>query len=451
MMKKPSPDFPISRKKLSDLTPDARNANKGTARGSAMIRASLRDYGAGRSVLLDKHGAIIAGNKTVENAGALGHKDVIVVQTDGSQLVAVQRTDLDLKDPRARQLAIADNRSGEVSLEWDAETLKGLAGDGIDLAPFWSADELEELWAPESALLTGEDDAPALPKKAVTKPGELWALGDHRLFCGDATKAADLAAVLGGALAHAMWTDPPYNVAIEGRTKDKLKIQGDSMPDSEFRAFMLKAFTAALAVVQPGGCVYVAHVDTWGEQVRAAFREAGFHLASCLIWRKNTLVLGRSDYQWRHEPILYGWRPGGRHKFKGGRRQTTMVEFTAPRAQRMPDGSWQITLGDDTLVIRGTDLTLELAAGTLISEDRPIRSTEHPTMKPVSLVRRLLLNSTSRGDLVLDPFGGSGSTLIACQTMNRRAALLEIDPAYCDVIIERFQDATGKKAVCDGK
>lgn len=449
-MKKRTADPALSTKKLSDLAPDARNANKGTARGAAMIRASLRDYGAGRSILLDKNGAIIAGNKTAENAGALGHKEVIVVQTDGSQLVAVQRTDLDLKDPRARQLAIADNRAAEVSLEWDPETLKGLAGDGVDLAPFWSADELEELWAPESALLTGEDEAPPLPKKPVTRFGDLWTLGDHRLFCGDATKPADLAAVLGGAIAHAMWTDPPYNVAYEGKTKDKLRIQSDSMPDSDFRAFMLKAFAAAKDAVRPGGAVYVAHADTCGEQVRAAFREAGFHLASCLIWRKNTLVLGHSDYQWRHEPILYGWRPSGRHKFKGGRRQTTMQEFTAPRAQKMPDGSWQLTIGDDTLVIRGTDLTLQLAAGTLISEDRPIRSTEHPTMKPVSLVRRLLLNSSSRDDLVLDPFGGSGSTLIACQTMNRRAALLEIDPGYCDVIIERFQAATGKKAVRNG-
>ncbi len=449
-MKKRSPDPALSQKKLSDLTPDARNANKGTARGAAMIRASLRDYGAGRSILLDKNGAIIAGNKTAENAGALGHKNVLIVQTDGTQLVAVQRTDLDLKDPRARQLAIADNRSGEVSLEWDPDILKGLSGDGVDLAPFWTADELEELWAPESALLTPEDDVPALPKHPVTKPGELWLLGEHRLLCGDAVRPADLAAVLGGQQAHAIWTDPPYNVAYTGGTKEKLKIQNDSMPDSEFREFMLKAFTAAKDAVRPGGAIYVAHADTCGEQVRAAFREAGFHLASCLIWRKNALVLGHSDYQWRHEPILYGWRPGARHKFKGGRRQTSVQEFIAPRAQKMPDGSWQLTIGDDTLVIRGTDLKLELAAGTLISEDRPIRSTKHPTMKPVSLVRRLLLNSTSRGDLVLDPFGGSGSTLIACQTMNRRAALLELDPAYCDVIIERWQNATGKKAVRDG-
>lgn len=449
-MKKRSPDSSLTSKKLSDLTPDARNANKGTARGAAMIRASLKEYGAGRSILLDRNGAIIAGNKTWENAGALGHKDVIVVKTDGSQLVAVQRMDLDLGDKRARQLAIADNRSAEVSLEWDPETLKGLAGDGVDLAPFWSADELEELWAPDSALLTGEDEAPPLPKKAVTRFGELWVLGEHRLLCGDATKPADLAAVLGGAVAHAIWTDPPYNVVYEGKTKDKLKIQNDSLSDSAFWAFMLSAFTAAKDAVRPGGAIYVAHADISAEQVLNAFREAGFHLSGCLIWRKNALVLGRRDYQTRHEPILYGWRPGARHKFKGGRRQTSVLEFTAPRAQKIPDGSWQLTIGDDTLVIRGTDLTLELAAGTLISEDRPIRSTEHPTMKPVSLVRRLLLNSTSRGDLVLDPFGGSGSTLIACQTMNRRAALLELDPLYCDVIIERWQAATGQKAVRDG-
>ena len=191
-MKKKPIDPALTSRKLSDLTPDKRNANKGTARGAAMIRDSLRNYGAGRSTLLDKHGAIIAGNKTAENAGALGQQDVIVVETDGSQLVAVQRTDLDLKDPRARQLAIADNRTSEVSLGWDVAALKSLAGDGIDLAPFWSADELEKLWPQNADLLTDEDEVPPVPAEPTSKLGDLWVLGEHRLLCGDSTVLGDV-------------------------------------------------------------------------------------------------------------------------------------------------------------------------------------------------------------------------------------------------------------------
>ena len=189
----------VLHQKLSDLTHDLRNANKGTARGSAMIRTSLRDYGAGRSILLDKNGAIIAGNKTVENAGALGHKDVLIVQTDGTQLVAVQRTDLDLKDPRARQLAIADNRAGEVSLEWDAEMLKALSGEGVDLGPFWTGDELEKLLPTSTDLLTDENDVPAVPAEP---------------FAGSGSQI--IAAEMTGRRCFAMGIDPGYvDVCVE--------------------------------------------------------------------------------------------------------------------------------------------------------------------------------------------------------------------------------------------
>ena len=213
-MKKRTPDPALTSKKLSDLTADTRNANKGTARGAAMIRESLKNYGAGRSILLDKHGAIIAGNKTAENAGALGHKDVIVVQTDGSQLVAVQRTDLDLKDPRARQLAIADNRAAKVSLEWDTEMLKALSDDGADLTAFWSGEELQKLFPTPKDLLTDEDEVPPTPAEPTSKLGDLWILGDHRLLCGDATKWGDVERLMWGQKATLFATDPPYGVAL---------------------------------------------------------------------------------------------------------------------------------------------------------------------------------------------------------------------------------------------
>ena len=414
-MKKRSPDPTLSQKKLSDLTPDPRNANKGTTRGAAMIRASLRDYGAGRSILLDKNGAIIAGNKTAENAGALGHKDVIVVQTDGSQLVAVQRTDLDLKDPRARQLAIADNRSGEVSLEWDPEMLKGLAGDGIDLAPFWSADELEKLWPRNADLLTDEDEVPPVPAEPTSKLGDLWVLGDSRLLCGDATKREDVRRLMGNDTASCMWTDPPYGVSYVGKTKAAKTIQGDDV--GGLRALLDAAFANANFVLAAGSPVYVAHPPgalnvTFGN----AFLAVGWRLHQTLIWDKGTMVLGHSDYHFAHEPIFYGYTGGGQGRFgRGGK-------------------GWF-----------GTD-----SERSILSFQKPSRSEDHPTMKPVGLVERCLINSTPVGALVLDLFGGSGSTLIACARTGRKCFMLELDPGYCDVIVARWQRLAGKGAVLDG-
>lgn len=315
-------------KKISDLTPDARNANKGSLRGNAVIADSLRRYGARRSILLDRHGAIIAGNKTAENAGAIGMEDVLVIQTTGDRLVAVQRMDLDLDSPAARELAIADNRASEVSLSWDLDVLQGLVAEGgVDLAPFWTA----------------------------------------------------------------------------------------------------------------------------GEQFRAAFRGAGFHLASCLIWKKNSLVLGHSDYQWRHEPVLYGWRPGAGHSWHGGRAQTTILEFDGSPVRQLEDGSWIVQFGDDAFIVRGEGVTVELAIGDVFTEDKPIRNAEHPTMKPVSLIERMLVNSTLPGAAVIDFFGGSGSTLVACEKLRLRCFMLELDPRYVDVIVTRWEQLTGKKAVLHGQ
>src|ERR1035437_3135871 len=196
--------------KLSTLIPDTKNANLGTPRGNQMIEDSLRQYGAGRSILIDKHGNVIAGNKTLENAGAIGMDDVIVVQSDGTKLVAVQRTDLDLADPRTRQLAIADNRAGQVSLDWDTETLKGLAEDGVDLAPFWTADELAAMWPQTVDLLTDEDDVPPVPAEPVSKLGDLYILGDHRLLCGDCRDFTTVAKLLDGSKINVAVTSPPY-------------------------------------------------------------------------------------------------------------------------------------------------------------------------------------------------------------------------------------------------
>jgi len=237
-----------------------------------MIENSLRQYGAGRSILLDRNGRIIAGNKTAENCGAAGLSDVIVVQSDGTKLVAVQRMDLDLDDATAKQLAIADNRAGQVSLDWDIDVLKELATE-IDLAPFWSADELEKMWPQNADLLTDEDDVPDLPEEAVTKPSDLYILGRHRLLCGDSTCITDVERLMGGEKAKCMWTDPPYGVDYTGKTKDALKIKNDS--GFNLRELLDGAFACATVVLEGGGSDLCSPPGGW---------------AKCSFWQR---VLGR--------------------------------------------------------------------------------------------------------------------------------------------------------------
>jgi site-specific DNA-methyltransferase (adenine-specific) len=389
--------------KITDLHQDDRNANKGTKRGREAVRKSLEQYGAGRSVLVDRDGRLIAGNKTAESAAAAGIEDVIVVETDGSKLVAVKRTDLSLDDPKARGLAVADNRAGELGLAWDSDVLADLSQDA-DLSGFFTDAELRSLLPQDST--SSEDDFDAVsPPQPVTKPGDLIALGDHLLLCGDATVQTDVDRLMDGTLADVVWTDPPYNIAYEGKTKDRLTIKNDSMESDAFRSFLREAFVSMFDAARAGALIYVAHADTEGYNFRGAFTEAGWYLAECLVWVKQSMVLGRSDYHWRHEPILYGWKPGAAHNWYSNRKQTTVLEF-----------------------------------------DRPSRNAEHPTMKPVALVEYCIQNSSQRGGIVLDLFGGSGTTLIACEQTGRKARLMELDPAYCDVIVQRWETLTGKKA-----
>ncbi len=261
---------------------------------------------------------------------------------------------------------------------------------------------------------------PEPPPVPVTVPGDVWWLGDHVVLCGDATRADHVANLCGDRLVDAVWTDPPYNVAYEGKAGS---IANDDMSSSDFRRFLVSAFSAAAAVMRAGAPIYVAHADTEGLNFRGAFRDAGFKLSGCLVWVKPSLVLGRSDYQWRHEPILYGWKPGAAHSWYGGRARTTVLEREASPVQAMPDGSLQIRVDGRALVVTGEKLSIEALDESVLRFEKPARSDEHPTMKPVGLILEMLENSTAKGDLVLDPFGGSGSALIACHKAGRVARL----------------------------
>ncbi len=437
---------------LEKLKPYSRNPRTHTPEQVAKVAASIAEFGFTNPILVDADQGIIAGHCRLMAAQKLGLKQVPVIELTH------------LTEAQKRAYIIADNRLA-LDAGWDMELLAGelaaLKEDGfaLELTGF-SGEELDEFLVPENAGLTNDDAAPPMPEEAVTVPGDVWILGRHRLMCGDATVLTDVEKLMGGELADCTWTDPPYNVNYGEKAEmlDKYqkghrntsRILNDNMDSEQFYEFLLTAFTNVYAVTKPGAAVYVAHAETEGVNFRTALKTAGFYLSSCLIWRKNALVLGRSDYHWQHEPVLYGWKDTGSHRWFGGRDKTTIHEFEGAPFQQIGDNEWQIPMGETTLIVRGDNVTVEAAHGTVFFEEKPRTSPEHPTMKPVALIERMVCNSTRKGDIVLDPFGGSGSTLTACEKNGRTAHLLELDPKYCDVIVRRWQDYTGKIATLAG-
>jgi DNA modification methylase len=388
--------WPIER-----LLPYIRNARTHSGEQIAQIAASIAEFGFTNPVLIDKDGGIIAGHGRVQAARKLGMSEVPCLRL--SHLTKTQ----------TQALVIADNRLA-LNAGWDAEMLKvefaELKELGFDLElTGFDADEIAELLAPApNAGLTDPDEAPALPENPSTKPGDVWVMGKHRLLCGDSTSMDDLARLCKDQMVDMWLTDPPYNVAYEGGTKEKLTIKNDSMGDDQFRQFLRDAYTAADSVMKAGAVFYIWHADSEGYNFRGAAKDAGWTVRQCLIWKKSSLVLGRQDYQWQHEPCLYGWKEGASHLWASDRKQTTILEF-----------------------------------------DKPSRNGEHPTMKPVGLFEYQLLNNTKGGDMVLDSFGGSGTTLIAAEKNGRIARIMELDPKYCDVIVQRWQDFTGQIAILE--
>jgi DNA modification methylase len=394
---------------IGDLTPDHRNARKHTERNIGMIEKSLEKFGAARSIVVDETGRILAGNGLIEAAANIGIERVKTVEADGNEIIAVVRRGL--TEEQKLGLAVADNRAAELA-DWDTDALKGLVEDGVDLAPFWTADELAAMWPQTVDLLTDEDDVPPVPVEPVSKLGDLYILGNHRLLCGDSTVLADVERLMGGAKAVCMWTDPPYGVDYTGKTKKALKIENDS--SAGLVEMLHEAFACATVALESGAAVYVAHPPgalsvTFGE----AFLATGWRLHQTLVWDKGTIVMGHSDYHYSHEPIYFGY-----------------TQSTAGRYGRGGKG-WY---GDNS-------------QKSILSFPKPSRSEEHPTMKPVALIEHCLGNSTQTGTAVLDLFGGSGSTLIACEKTGRRCYMMELSPAYTDVICKRWEQATGKKAV----
>jgi 16S rRNA G966 N2-methylase RsmD len=415
-------------KKIAELVPDSRNANKGSPRGNQMIEDSLRQYGAGRSILLDKHGRIIAGNKTAENAGAIGMEDVLVVQSDGKRLVAVQRTDLDLDDPHTRQLAIADNRSGQVSLDWDADALKGLVEDGVDLAPFWTADELAAMWPQTVDLLTDEDDVPSVPAEPVSKLGDLYIMGDHRLLCGDSTCVTDVERLMGGAKADMVFTDPPYGVSI---VNVRGQVSTGLPPDPALRrksgtVGASKPFGKVETIDRGMKAKPIIEANVYPEIIGDDSTDTAVDAYTlCASLKIKVMIFWGGNYYADRLPASSAWlvwdKDNGQSFFGDGE-----IAWTNQKtAVRIFKHQWN---------------------GLIKASERGEKRV-HPTQKPVALAEWCFEHYSEKEDKVLDLFGGSGSTLIACEKTGRKCYMMELSPAYCDVIVSRWEQATGKKAV----
>lgn len=375
-------------------------------------------------------------------------KDNLIVEGHGRQIAALElglekvpciRLD-DMTEEQRKEYAIRHNRSAEMSA-WDfrklEEELAALAIAGVDMSDlkFEEEDFGDEA---ETAEPVEDNFEPEPPEEPRSKLGDIYQLGRHRLMCGDSTSKADVEALCDGAQMDLLLTDPPYNVDYEGGTKDKLKIMNDKMEDAAFRAFLVDAFQSADLVMRPGAAFYIWHADSEGLNFRAACKEAGWEVRECLIWNKNSFVLGRQDYQWKHEPCLYGWKDGAGHYFIDVRNLPTVMEDGRPDIAKMKKEEMAELL---------REIYDDKVPTTVINENKPSRSELHPTMKPIKLVGRQIQNSTKRGWNVLDLFGGSGSTLIACEQLNRDCYMMELDPHYVDVIIKRWEDFTGQKAV----
>ena len=353
------------------------------------VANSIKEFGFKVPVIITKDNVIIAGHTRIKACKKLGITDIPCVIAD------------DLNEDQIRAFRLADNRASELA-DWDLDKLK-VEFDNIELdLDVFGFEELQKKLSddPEDDDF---DESEALTDNPYSKKGDIFELNEHRVMCGDSTDPEIVKSLTNGKLVDMIFTDPPYNVDYEGSTG--MKIQNDKQKDSDFLTFLSKAFTNMADQLKAGGVVYCCHADTEGLNFRTAFKGAGLKLSECLVWVKNSLVLGRQDYHWRHEPILYGWKEGAAHIWLSDRKQSTVLEF-----------------------------------------DRPTASLEHPTMKPIALCSYLMNNSSAIGEKILDVFGGSGTTLICAEQLDRKCYMMELDEHYANVIIDRWETYTGKNA-----
>lgn len=377
------------RMNIKDIQPYINNARKNDGAVEA-VAESIRQCGYVAPIIVDEDNIILAGHTRWKALKKLRKSDCEVLKITG------------LTTEQKKKYRLLDNKTNELA-EWDydllTKELEGQSFDGFDFGfDMPNLDELDEVV---------EDEAPEVEedKPAISKLGDIWQLGRHRVMCGDSTDEEYVKKLTGGAAMDMLLTDPPYGVDYVGKTKDALKIENDAKNDTEFTDFLTDAFNAADSVMKAGAVFYIWHADSKAYIFRQACHNAGWEVRQVLIWVKNTMVLGRQDYQWRHEPCLYGWKEGAGHLWASDRKQTTVLNF-----------------------------------------DRPTVNKEHPTMKPIALFDYQIKNNTKGGDAVLDLFGDSGTTIMACEQNGRTGYVMEYDPRYVDVIVKRWENFTGQKA-----
>jgi DNA modification methylase len=377
---------------IEKLIPYVNNARTHSPAQITKLRSSLREFGFINPVIIDRDFNVIAGHGRIMAAKEEGIKEVPCVFADY------------LTEAQKKAYIIADNRMA-MDAGWDEELLRVEieALQGMDFDPSLTGFDEKELATLFNNGIEAKDDdfdvSAELEKPTITHNGDVWILGKHRLVCGDSTKAETFEALMQGEKANLVITDPPYNVNYEGSAG---KIKNDNMADEKFYNFLKDAFTNTEAAMSDDASIYVFHADTEGLNFRKAFQDSGFYLSGTCIWKKQSLVLGRSPYQWQHEPILFGWKKKGKHQWYTGRKESTIWEF-----------------------------------------DKPKKNADHPTMKPIPLLAYPIVNSSMTNCIVLDPFGGSGSTLIACQQTDRICRTIELDEKFCDVIVKRYIEQVG--------
>ena len=360
-----------------------------------------------------------------------GHQRLKILKDEGQTKIKVSV--VDLSDSQEKALNIALNK---ISGDWDQEKLNQIFKDlqedidiDVELTGF-EIEEINDIMANFDTIEVIEDDfdlEEELEKEEepITRKGDLWMLGKHRLLCGDSTRPEDVARLMDGDQADLLLTDPPYNVNYE--SESGMKIENDNLGDDDFYNLLIGSFSNMYEIAKEGTPIYIFHADTEAYNFRRAFMNAGFKLSQGLVWVKHSLIIGRQDYQWRHEPILYGWKEGAAHRWYGQRNKDTVIESDIDIE----------SLSKKELVYLVEQL-LESLPETVIRFDRPTKNDLHPTMKPIGLLGYLIKNSSVEGDLIVDLFGGSGSTLIASEQMNRKCYTMDLDPRYCDAIVKRY-------------
>lgn len=412
---------------LRDLQPAEYNPRKDLRPGDPefeSLKRSIETFGYVEPIIFNVQTGHVVG----------GHQRLKVLLDLGIEEEEVVIVDLHPNDEKALNVAL-----NKISGDWDMPKLKDIL-EALDTGAYdvaltgFSMAEIEDIMTQYTDAEEADDDfdvedtLDSVGATPLTQPGDIYIIANkHRLMCGDATKTSDVEALMDGQVAQLIVTDPPYNVDYEGTAG---KILNDKQTDGAFREFLIAAFRNMYHASKPGAAAYVFHADTEGLNFRYAFQNAGFDLRQCLVWVKNALVLGRQDYQWRHEPILYGWKGGAAHYFTDDRTNTTVIEDEQPNLDKMKKPE---LLAYIKQYIRATE-----EHTTILRENKPTKSDEHPTMKPVSLVGRLINNSSKIGWITLDLFGGSGSTLMACEQLQRTCYTMELDPRFCDVIVLRY-------------